>query len=78
MFLVALHSQRHLGQQTLLKEHVEKVVKKIRYMGKYHFKNNNCQKLCTSTLNPPSSPHSGGIVGIGVSLLLGVVFRVHS
>ncbi|XP_075746240.1 uncharacterized protein LOC142803866 [Rhipicephalus microplus] len=91
--------ERHLGQQTLLKEHVEKVVKEIRYMGKYHFKNNNCQKWAQKLLDhleisvPRDMPDAqtvyerakpsvfaalSGIVGIGVSLLLGVVLRVHS
>ncbi|KAL3195484.1 hypothetical protein MRX96_045649 [Rhipicephalus microplus] len=68
-------------------------------MGKYHFKNNNCQKWAQKLLDhleisvPRDMPDAqtvyehakpsifaalSGIVGIGVSLLLGVVLRVHS
>ncbi|XP_075746241.1 uncharacterized protein LOC142803867 [Rhipicephalus microplus] len=61
--------ERHLGEHTLPKARVEDVVKEMRYMGKYHATENNCQKWVTELLRrlriqaPPDQLDAEIVVG---------------
>ncbi|KAL3204862.1 hypothetical protein MRX96_041143 [Rhipicephalus microplus] len=61
--------ERHLGEHRLPKARVQDVVKEMRYMGKYHATENNCQKWAMELLRrlriqvPPDQLDAETVVG---------------
>ncbi|XP_075744090.1 uncharacterized protein LOC119184693 [Rhipicephalus microplus] len=77
------HNKRHLGEHTLPKARVQDVVKEMRYMGKYHATENNCQKWVMELLRrlrmqaPPDQLDAETVVGSAkpavITTIVGIV-----